>query len=146
MPDCVVDASVLGFANGDIAGRRPGNVLDRRLAVLEQVVMGARRLRYNPKLLYEYQQLVRIHRNDVIEALFALLDDARRSVFVRRNTLSRQDHATARRVCGWPSHDQHLLAAALGGDDPAIVVTEQILAQCADAIRARFGVALEYLA
>jgi hypothetical protein len=146
MPDCVVDASVVGFANGDIAGRRPGNVLDRRLVVLEEVVHGARRLRYNARLLSEYQQLIKRYRNDVIEALFSVLDDAQRSVRVRRNSLSRRDHEKARRACRWPSHDQHLLAAALEGHDPSIVVTEQRLAQCATAILANFEVHIEFVA
>jgi hypothetical protein len=145
MADCVVDASVVHFANGDIAGRRPGNLFDRRLRVLEQVVRGVRRLRYNPKLLGEYAQLVRVHRNDVVEALFILLDDTSRAVFVRRNTLSGQHHATATEKCRWPSHDQHLLAAALGGDDPAVVVTEERLNRCAAAILAKFAIRVEYL-
>src|SRR5215467_12997736 len=109
MPDCVVDAAVVALSNGNIAGRRPGNSLDRRLNVLEQIVRGLRRLRYNPRLLHEYQQVIREHRNDVIEALFELLDDTRRSILVRRNSLSRQDYQTATRACGWPSHDQHLV-------------------------------------
>lgn len=145
MPDCVVDATVVAFSNGNIAGRRPGNVLDRRLAVLEQIVRGARRLRYNSKLLHEYEQLIQEYRNDVIETLFNLLDDARRSVLVRRNSLSRQDHAVAKGTCGWPTHDQHLLAAALDGVDPAIVVTEQRLNQCAQAILNHFAIHIEYL-
>lgn len=145
MPDCVVDATVVAFANGDIAGRQPGNVFDRRLLVIEQVVRGARRLRYNPKLLHEYQQLVKRYRNDVIDALFALLDDAQRSVRVSRNNLSRQNHATATRTCRWPSHDQHLLEAALGGDDPTIFVTEQRHARCAPAILKHFAISIEDL-
>lgn len=145
MPDCVVDASVVYLANGDIAGRRPGNVLDRRLSVLEEVASGARRLRYNQKLLSEYIQLVTDRRNDVIDALFTLLDDGRRAVFVRRNTLSRQHHARARERCNWPPHDQHLLAAAVGGDHPSIVVTEDRLNQCAAAVNLHFGIRIEYM-
>jgi hypothetical protein len=145
MPDCVVDATVVAFANGDIAGRRPGNILDRRLAVIEQVVTGSRRLRYNPKLLREYRQLIKQHRNDVIEALFAVLDNAQRSILVKRNSLSRKNHAKATQTCGWPSHDQHLLAAALDGDEPAIVVTERYLVQCAAAVLNHFAIRIEDL-
>lgn len=145
MPDRVVDATVVAFSNGNIAGRRPGNVLDRRLAVLEQIVRGTHRLRYNPRLLHEYQQLVREYRNDVIETLFNLLDDTRHAVLVRRNSLTRQDYATATESCGWPSHDQHLLAAALDGVDPAIVVTEQRHGECAQAILKHFEIHIEYL-
>jgi hypothetical protein len=36
MPDSVVDTSTVAFSNGDIAGRKPGNLFDRRLTVLEQ--------------------------------------------------------------------------------------------------------------
>jgi hypothetical protein len=145
MPDCVLDATVVAFSNGDIAGRRPGNALDRRLAALEQIAAGVRRLRYNPKLLHEYQELIKEYRNDVIETLFNLLDDTRRAILVRRNSLSRQDHAKATESCGWPSHDQHLLAAALNGVDPVIVVTEEHHSQCANAILKHFAVHIEYL-
>ena len=145
MPDCVVDATVVHLSNGDIAGRKPGNMLDRRMSVLEEVVAGARRLRYNQKLFGEYTELVRERRNDVIDALFEVLDDTRRSVRVPRNTLSRQHHERARNRCDWPSHDQHLLAAALDGDNPSIAVTEQRLNQCAGAIFRHFGIRIEYL-
>lgn len=144
MPDCVLDATVVALANGDLAGRRPGNVFDRRLGAIEQVVTGTRRLRYNPRLLREYQRLIRDYRNDVIELLFFVLDSDR-SIFVGRNTLSRQDYDKAIRRCQWPSHDQHLLAAALDGVNPIIVVTEPRLAQCAPRILACFAVHVEHL-
>ncbi len=142
MADSVLDASVVAMANGEIAGRRPGNLLDRRLSALEDVVSGRRRLRYNPKLLGEYQRIVREYRNDVIELLFVVLTD--RAVLVRRNTLSRQNSAKARK-CGWPSHDRHLLAAAFGGVQPIIFVTEVHLAQCAAPILTCFAVHVEHL-
>jgi len=145
MPDYVVDATAVGFANGDIAGRRPGNVLDRRLRLLESIVNGTHRLRYNNRLLAEYIQLIQLHRNDVIEAFFEVLDDSTRAVLVRRNSLSRQQHARARSQCRWPDHDQHLLAAAIGGDDPTIALTEQRLNQCAAAILAHFDIEVLFL-
>jgi hypothetical protein len=145
MPDCVVDATVVALANGDLAGRRPGNALDRRIAAIEQVANGTRRLRYNSRLYGEYGKLIKDYRNDVIETLFIILDDRRRSVFVKRNTLSRQNYATATRRCRWPSHDQHLLAAALGGNDPTIVVTEGRLGQCEHRILAFFNIHVEHI-
>jgi len=132
------------MANGDLAGRRQGNLLDRRLGAIEQVVTGVRRLRYNPKLLSEYQRLIRDYRNDVVELLFILLDSDR-AILVRRNKLSRQNYATAITRCRWPSHDQHLLAAALGGVDPVIVVTESHHSRCAQSILAHFAVHVEHL-
>ena len=103
MPDCVVDASVIALANGDIRGRRPGNVPDRRLAVISLVANGTRRLRYNSKILGEYNQIVKEFRNDVIESLFALLDDTRRSVLKQKLchldiAISRKKSATGRRT------------------------------------------------
>lgn len=144
MPDCVVDATVVAMANGDIAGRRTGNVLDRRLTVLEEVVRGVRRLRYNTKLLGEYRPFIKAYRNDVIELFVRVLAD--RAVLVPRNTLTRRDHGRATAECGWPSHDQHLLAAAIGGDDPTIFVTEARLAGCAGAILGRFDIRVTHLA
>lgn len=137
MADSVLDATVVAFANGNITARSDGNAFDRRLAAIEQVAYGHRRLRYNQKLLGEYQQVVQEYRNDVIDLFFSVLAD--RSFRVRANTLSRQDYAEARR-CRWPSHDQHLLAAAVGGDRPAIFVTESRHAECAAKVLARFGI------
>jgi len=139
MPDCVLDASVVAYSNGDLIGRRPGNLLHRRLLVIEQVCTGRLRLRYNAKLLHEYQELIKDHRNDIIELFFAVLD-SEQTVLVRRNVLSRQHHATATRKCRWPSHDQHLLAAAIGGDRPSVFVTETQLAACGPKIYAHFSV------
>ena len=143
MTDCVLDASVVHCANGLIGRRRPGSALDRRLSVLEEAIRGNRRLRYNSKLLTEYQQIVKEFRNDIVEALFELLTT--RSVFVRRSTLSRQHHQLATERCRWPRHDQHLLAAALGGDNPSIAVTEERLNRCADDVLRHFDIRIEYL-
>ena len=112
--------------------------------MIQEVGCGARRLRYNTKLRCEYEQVVRQYRNDAIELFFAVLADS--ALFVPRNNLSRQDYATARDRCRWPGHDQHLLAAALGGDDPTIFVTEECHARCAPCILARFGTRVERLA
>ena len=143
MPDCVLDATVVAMANGNIAGRRPGNAFDRRLRVVEQVVRGTLRLRYNSKLLGEYLPLVQEFRNDVIEVFFTLLVD--RGVLVKRNTLSRQGHAIAVKRCRWPSHDQHLLAAALGGMEPALFVTEMLHDTCGACIYRNLAIRVERL-
>ena len=34
MPDCVLDATVVAMANGDIAGRKPGNSLELQVLIL----------------------------------------------------------------------------------------------------------------
>jgi len=143
MPDCVVDATVVYKANGDLAGRRPGNILDRRLTVIQQIGSGVRRLRYNQKLLNEYEQLVRERRNDIIDIFFTVLSE--RAVLVTRNKLSPHCYAKAIQKCHWPSHDQHLLAAAIDGIDPSIVVTERNHVKCANCIRKHFAVRLEDL-
>ena|ERR1700690_2413370 len=143
MPDCVVDATVVYKANGDLAGRRPGNILDRRLTVIQQIGSGVRRLRYNQKLLNEYEQLVRERRNDVIDIFFTVLSE--RAVLVTRNKLSPHRYAKAIQKCHWPSHDQHLLAAAIDGINPSIVVTERNHVKCANCIRKHFAVRLEDL-
>jgi hypothetical protein len=145
MPDCVLDASVIAFANGDLTGRRSGNLLDRRLRIVEEVAQQNRRVRYNNKLLTEYQRLVTDYRNDAIELFFAVLD-SEHSVLVRRSTLSRQHHRTATGSCRWPSHDQHLLAAAVGGEDPSVFVTESRLATCAPQVLSHFSVHVVLLA
>ncbi len=140
MFDCVVDATVVYKANGDITTRRVGTVFDKRLSVIEEIGSGARRLRYNPKLLIEYERVAKQRRNDVIELFFAVL--AERAILVRRNTLAQHDNAKAKE-CHWPSHDRHLLAAAVDGDQPSIVVTERQHVKCAKCILRRFAVHLE---
>lgn len=145
MPDCVLDATVVAFANGDLAARRRGNVFDRRLLVIEEVVRGHRRLRYNTRLLGEYSRLIQEYRNDVVHLLFQVLD-SERSVRVPRSSLSRQNYDTATTRCGWPSHDQHLLAAAVDGLDPSIFVTEKVLADCAAPVRRHFHIHVVQLA
>jgi hypothetical protein len=143
MPDCVLDASVVGLTNEQIPGPQAGEAFGRRLAVIKQVVSGASRARYNPKLLGEYVRLARVRRNDVIELFFAVLDSGR-AVFVKRNSLPRQHHATAR-GCGWPTHDEHLLAAALDGDRCCVFVTEEYLGRCGPRVYAVFGIRIEHL-
>lgn len=128
MNDAVFDTTVVAFANSDIAARRAGNVLDNRLGLLEKALNGRLHIRYNGKLLGEYVAHVSERRNDVIELFFALLDSGR-TTLVRKNTLSRQNYRIARDE-RWPTHDQHLLAAALDGENPEIYVTEAILANC----------------
>jgi hypothetical protein len=139
MPDYVVDATVVHLANGDLAGRRPGNALDRRLTTIEIFTRDSSRLRYNPKLLGEYRKLIQEFRNDLIELFFGLLD-SERAVFVKGNTLRKAQYDMAVHKCRWPSHDQHLLAAAIGGTRVTIFVTERRHICCGTAIYRHFGV------
>lgn len=143
MPDCIFDATVITMANGEIAARKPGNIFDRRLTAIESAANGNCRIRYNPRLLREYLDHVRDRRNDVIELFFETLEE--RGLLVRRNNLSRQDYATATERCQWPAHDQHLLAAALGGDEPSIYVTERRHSDCGPKILNRFGIRIKRL-
>jgi hypothetical protein len=145
MPDCVIDTTVVAYANGDLKGEKPGNILNRRLRVLRSVVNGEMRVRYNPKLLGEYVRSIKVHRNDVIEIFFIALESAR-AICVPRNTLSRQDYTLATKKCGWPSHDQHLIAAARLGDKTSLFVTEQAHATSASKIRTHFNVTVIRLA
>lgn len=138
MNDGVLDTTVVACANCAIEARRQGNSLDRRAALLESCVSGLLRVRYNKVLLQEYEDHVHKYRNDLIETFFALLDSAS-SVFVSRSTLSRQNYDRALRCC-WPSHDQHLLAAAMDGVRPYIYVTEDALSRCAKKIHREFGI------
>ncbi len=145
MIDYVVDATVVARCNGNLAGRRAGNVLDRRLSLLEDVLGRTdRRLRYNPKLLYEYLRIVRECRNDVLD-LFIRYLDSDRPVRVRRNTLARSDWLLAKGA-RWPKHDEHLLAAAFGGLHPRLYVTESRHAECAGEIKRELGISVQLVA
>jgi hypothetical protein len=145
MPDCVLDTTVIAFANGDINGRKPGNKLDKRLSVIEKVGSGHWRIRYNSKLLAEYGAHVTVRRNDVIELFFAVLESSR-SVFVRRSTLPSHSYEIAAKKCRWPAHDQHLLAASLDGDSPSLFVTDKALVRCAALVFKHFDIRVRDLA
>ena len=144
MPDWVIDATIVGMTNTELTERHPGNLLDRRLTVMERVAKSEARLRYNQKLLGEYETLTRKRKNDVIELLFALLDSTS-AIIVPKNSLTRQEFDVAKNKCGWPSHDQHLLAAAIGGIDPSIFVTERHHCRCKSRILRHFSVHIEDL-
>jgi hypothetical protein len=141
MRDGVLDTTVVARANCDLGTRKRGNALDSRARLLESCLQGILRIRYNPKLLKEYTDHVCKYRNDLIEAFFAILDSPR-AFFVKRNALTRQNYDLACK-CRWPSHDQHLIAAALGGICPCIFVTEAALHQCAEKVNQVFGVRVE---
>jgi hypothetical protein len=144
MPDWVLDATVVGMTNTELSERRPGNLLDRRLAVIERVAKGEARMRYNQKLMGEYQRLTARRKNDLIDILFDLLDSTK-AILVHKNKLTRQEFDLAKNKCGWPSHDQHLLAAAIGGVDPSIFVTERHHFRCQAKVLRHFRVHLEDL-
>ena len=134
----------MSYANGDLRGRRPGNALDRRLGVLEKIHDGALRVRFNQKLFLEYETIIKTKRNDNIEAFFAIID-SEHAVRVSRNSLSKKLHDLATTKCKWPSHDQHLLAAAVTGDRPTIFTSEVKLSKCAGKILLHFDVHVEQL-
>ena len=137
MANTVYDASFVAMSNGDLAGRRSGNALDRRLKTIEEFADGTRVAWYNNKLLSEYEQHVKIYRNDLVDTFFRLLADTGKKA--TRSTLSRTAYARLRRV-RWPTHDQHLLAAATQAGESTILVTEETLGSCASAVRREFGV------
>jgi hypothetical protein len=104
---------------------------------LEEALSGHTVPRYNKKLLKEYENHLVTHRNDVITAFLVLLAD--KGVFVPKSTLPRQVYARAQSI-RWPTHDQHLLAAAIDEEGTRILVTETALANCARAAKREFGV------
>ena len=136
MRDTVYDTSFVAYSNGELAGRKANNVLDRRLSKIEEFVEGKRVAWYNDKLLGEYRDKVRRTRNDVIETFLIRLADAGRRA--ARSRLSRTNYAKALKA-QWPSHDQHLLAAAIEGTRATIFVTEKVLEDCAKSAKREFG-------
>jgi hypothetical protein len=136
MRDTVYDTSFVAYSNGELAGRRANNALDRRLSKIEEFVEGKRIAWYNEKLFREYRDKVRTVRNDVIEMFLIRLADAGKQA--ARNRLSTANYAKARKA-QWPSHDQHLLAAAIEGTRATIFVTEKALEGCGKAVKREFG-------
>jgi hypothetical protein len=144
MPECVFDTSFVRLANDSLFGEKKGNLLSRRLAPLREAVAGQSQPRYNKKLLEEYSSQIREHRNDVVELFFVLLDSPQ-AILVKKNALSRQDKDKAN-GCRWPTHDQHVLAAAVGGKDVVIHVTEGTLGACSREVRRVFGFHINHVA
>jgi hypothetical protein len=139
MDDAVIDATVVAFANGPIEARITG-ALARCLPVIMHIVNDEWRCRYNAKLLFEYEQHVKSRRNDLIEAFFSVLDSPR--AVLAKNNLRRHEYAKAREI-RWPTHDHHLLAAAIDGVNTSIVVTEERLARLHAPARRLFGVSVQ---
>ena len=144
MGECVFDTSFIFLANGQLAGERPGNLLNKRLSAIRRVVDRRARPRYNQKLLTEYQDKIRVYRNDVIELFVAILD-TEAAINVKTNRLKRADLDKAQK-CGWPLHDQHVLAAAIGGNKVVIHVTENALGACSSKVKRLFGVSVNHIA
>jgi hypothetical protein len=136
MPECVFDASFIAYANGPLSNAKAGNLLHRRLCAIRTVTTGRSRVRYNRKLLQEYINHASARRNDVIDQFFELLDSAR-AICVLRSTLSRIDKVKAD-TCGWPTHDQLVLAAAVGGQQVTIHATEFAHGMCSKKIKRIF--------
>lgn len=138
MDDAVIDATVVAFANGPI---RPhaGGALARCLPAISKIVDGRWRCRYNAKLLHEYELQVHSPRNDIVVTFFTILDSPR--AVLARNSLRSYEHARAHSI-RWPKHDYHLLAAAIGGINPSVVVTEDRLAALHALAHREFGVSV----
>lgn len=138
MDDAVIDANVLAFANGP-AGTNPTGAFARCLPMIERIIRGQWRCRYNKRLLKEYEDHTKTKRNDFIIAFLDILDSPR--AVLTRNNLRRHEYARARAI-RWPTHDHHLLAAAIDGVRPSIVVTEDTLAILHARARREFGVSV----
>lgn len=136
MADTVFDASFVAVSRGNLSGRRPGNVLDRRLRKIEEFLRGARIAWYNDRLLTEYVEHLKGDRNDVIQAFLIRLADVGKRT---RSTLSRPNYVKAR-TARWPTHDHHVIAAAIEADNCTIFVTETALENCAAAIKRTFSI------
>jgi hypothetical protein len=143
MRHVVFDATVVRYGNIPMEARASDSVANRRLAAVEGfVIERAVVARYNPKLAHEYQPAFDDPQNDVIAAMLIALADT--GIFVKSNTLSRPHYARMRDT-RWPSHDQHLLAAAVEGKDPLIFTCEDAHGVCAKAVRREFGIAVTVL-
>lgn len=141
MNDAVIDTAVVSLANADLSNKPLTGKFKSRLEKIELCIKKKSRLRINDKLRTEYLDHLSNIRNDYV-ALFIQMLDTDSVVKARRSTLSRQDHQTAT-SCRWPSHDQHLLAAAIGGNRVKLWVHESAHTQCAACIRRRFSVRVE---
>jgi len=144
MSDCVVDTSFIALANKTMEEPPTEDVLYQRIDAIRLIVETNQRLRVNPKLLTEYEPHIKEQRNDVVDQFVALLDDPN-TVKLSSNTLRKADNAKAN-TCRWPTHDKHVLAAAIDGDNVTIHVTDNVLGNCAKAVRRIFGFKINHIA
>lgn len=133
----MIDTTVVALSNVKLTCLKEGSNLQARIRLLEQCFSGKKRIRFNGRLKEEYNSKVRAFDNDFVRLFFELLTSSR-AVFVNRSTLSRQHYNKAQNDCGWPSHDQHLLAAAVGGEDVILYITEDDHWKCRNKIRRVF--------
>jgi hypothetical protein len=145
MGESVFDASFIGYANGPLEelASNPSGVLGHLARAVEEVAAGRGFIRCNPKLLTEYDRLVKEYRNDLIVEFISLLDSGK-TIRLTSSSLSRQENARAER-CNWPQHDRHLLAAAVGGSKVTIHVTEPRLGQCSPRIWRLFEIRVNFV-
>lgn len=139
MDDKVIDTTVVAFANDPINDHTSDQVT-RCLPVIQEIVNGSFRCRFNTTLINEYEKLTRTQRNDVIEVFIIILDSP--GAIRGRNSLRHHENARAQDMM-WPRHDRHLLAAAIDGVNPSIVVTENRLAQLHAKAKRVFGVSVQ---
>ncbi len=136
MKDTVYDASFVKFSLAESSESERSELTNQRWKEIEGFIVGKRKLYYNQKLGKEYNQLLKNATNDdsVQAFIFALVDTGIKG---SKNGLSRQKRVQAQ-AAGWPTHDDHLLSAALLGTKTEIFVTEQTLANCGTAIKRIF--------
>lgn len=113
MNNTVYDTKLIATVNCPLSARRANTVLNRRIEIVEESVGQKQRTiaRYNWKLWSEYEKHIKDYRNDIIILFFSKLADI--GIRVSVCTLRRQHWNKIRNH--WPSHDQHLIAAAIGG-------------------------------
>lgn len=134
----VIDTKFVANANGPLSARKSGNILDRRLCVLERIVRDRLPAMVNKKLIGEYRAKVASQgfRNEAVMSFFTYVVD--HGVDSGRSTLSSPDYSKLR-DCRWPSHDQHVIAACGNARQVEIQVTEAAHEKCAAAIKREFS-------
>ena len=138
MSDAVVDASVIGMTDEDLLAQGSEDSIRRRVKLIDDCANKKLRLRCNPTLEGEYSRILKDSNKDLHILFLGALESAFR---VTKNKLDR--HAYLRSLdAGWPSHDQHLLAAAIGGTRPTIYVTEKKLFSCATKVKREFSISV----
>jgi hypothetical protein len=146
MAESVFDASFIGYANSSLDDPTPHRreFLRQLLNAITSVISRQSNLRCNQKLLSEYEGHLKVRRNDVIDQFITILD-SEETVKLSGSTL-RSPHKARANDCRWPSHDQHVLAAAIDGTNVTIHVTERVLGLCAQDIWRKFRIRINYVA
>lgn len=140
--EIVYDTSFVARANGDLSDMKPNSVLYKRISAISLSTTGKAKARYNRKLYQEYMDHIKELRNDFINVFITSLE--KNGILIEKMTVEKIKWIKVKKL--WPSHDRHLLAAALcdknGCRDVGIYTSEKAHEPAGPILKREFKISL----